>query len=386
MHNARQSACAVIEERIVRGELSSGRRLDEGSLAGELDVDAGVVREALACLERDNLTRAEADGGFSVTPLDDNELRELYPVALLLEGLAVRTTADFPPEQLERLREINGRLASCANDPETAAMCDWEFHDELVGGCGNEQLLDTLRPLKRQLLRYEFAYMDEAATSSGPPGSTPRSSTRWPPASASARRRSSRPTSATPYPTCSPAWTPAPAPERARPAVRKRAPIRHMSAPVAATRSGAPGSSASCTSGKPKTPARAPHANERVVSADRGAEGDREHRGERRDREHPAGEGHDGLAAAEAGEQREGVAEHRRADGRVAAPHAAGGERRRGRPPCPSGRRPRRRARPGAARAAPARSRRRDCRRPSRRRSTPWRRATSRLTGMEPSR
>ena len=43
-------------------------------------------------------------------------------------------------------------------------MCDWEFHDELVGGCGNEQLLDTLRPLKRQLLRYEFAYMDEAAT------------------------------------------------------------------------------------------------------------------------------------------------------------------------------------------------------------------------------
>jgi DNA-binding GntR family transcriptional regulator len=163
MHNARQSACAVIEERIVRGELSSGRRLDEGSLAGELDVDAGVVREALACLERDNLTRAEADGGFSVTPLDDNELRELYPVALLLEGLAVRTTADFPPEQLERLREINGRLASCANDPETAAVCDWEFHDELVGGCGNEQLLDTLRPLKRQLLRYEFAYMDEVA-------------------------------------------------------------------------------------------------------------------------------------------------------------------------------------------------------------------------------
>jgi DNA-binding GntR family transcriptional regulator len=164
MHDARQSACAVIERRIVRGELESGLRLDEHSLAGELHVDAGVVREALACLERDNLTRAEADGGFSVAPLDESELRELYPVALLLEGLAVRTAPGFPPEQLERLREINGRLGSCANDPMTAATCDWEFHDELVRHCGNEQLLDTLRPLKRQLLRYEFAYMEDAAT------------------------------------------------------------------------------------------------------------------------------------------------------------------------------------------------------------------------------
>jgi DNA-binding GntR family transcriptional regulator len=163
MHDARQSACAVIEGRIVRGELESGLRLDEHFLAGELDVDAGVVREALACLERDNLTRAEADGGFSVAPLDENELRELYPVALLLEGLAVRTAPGFPAGRLDRLREINQRLASCAGDPVTAATCDWEFHDELVRGCGNEQLLETLRPLKRQLLRYEFAYMDEAA-------------------------------------------------------------------------------------------------------------------------------------------------------------------------------------------------------------------------------
>jgi len=162
MHDARQSACAEIEERIVRGDLSSGLRLDERTLAGELEVDAGVVREALACLERDNLTRAEADGGFSVASLDENELRELYPVALLLEGLAVRTAPEFPLEQLDRLREINERLGACLGDPTTAATCNWEFHDELVRGCGNEQLLDTLRPLKRQLLRYEFAYMDIA--------------------------------------------------------------------------------------------------------------------------------------------------------------------------------------------------------------------------------
>ena len=119
------------------------------------------MREALACLERDNLTVAEDDGGFSVAPLDELELRELYPVVLLLEGLAVRNAPGFEPDQLERLREINGRLAAATGDAMAAATCDWEFHDELVRHCGNEQLLDTLRPLKRQLLRYEYTYMDD---------------------------------------------------------------------------------------------------------------------------------------------------------------------------------------------------------------------------------
>jgi DNA-binding GntR family transcriptional regulator len=167
MHDARENACSVIEGRIVRGELVSGRRLDEQALAGELHVDAGIVREALACLERDNLTVAEEDGGFSVAPLDELELRELYPVALLLEGLAVRNAPAFERDQLERLREINARLAASAGDSVTAATCDWEFHDELVRRCGNEQLLDTLRPLKRQLLRYEYAYMDDPSTVRG---------------------------------------------------------------------------------------------------------------------------------------------------------------------------------------------------------------------------
>jgi DNA-binding GntR family transcriptional regulator len=167
MHEGRQTACEVIEARIVRGDLPGGLRLDEGSLAGELEVDRAVVREALACLERDNFTRTERDGGFSVVPLDEIELRELYPVVLLLEGLAVRSAPGFEAARVACLREINRRMLAAGNDPMVAATCDWEFHEELVRGCGNDQLLDTLRPLKRQLLRYEFAYMDDAERVAG---------------------------------------------------------------------------------------------------------------------------------------------------------------------------------------------------------------------------
>jgi DNA-binding GntR family transcriptional regulator len=158
-HQTRERAWNEIERRIVCGELSSGALLDEDGLAQDLGVDTPVVREALCRLERDGFVRPEPEGAFAVAPLSEIEVREGYPVVILLEGLAVRTTPSFPPEAIARLREINEVMASESSDPMAAATHDYEFHEELVRHCGNEQLLSTLRPLKRLLLRYEYTYM-----------------------------------------------------------------------------------------------------------------------------------------------------------------------------------------------------------------------------------
>jgi DNA-binding GntR family transcriptional regulator len=117
------------------------------------------VREALCRLERDGFVRPEEDGAFAVAPMSEIEVREGYPVVILLEGLAVRSTARFPAESIARLRAINAQMAGEGTDPMAAATRDWEFHEELVRHCGNDQLLSTLRPLKRLLLRYEYNYM-----------------------------------------------------------------------------------------------------------------------------------------------------------------------------------------------------------------------------------
>jgi DNA-binding GntR family transcriptional regulator len=161
-HDSRDRACVEIGERIVTGRLPAGAVLDESSLAAEVGVDAPVVREALCFLQRDGFVREADDGAFSVSELDELELRETYPVALLLEGLAVRSTPAFPADALARLREINADMERDGADAAAAAMHDFRFHDELVRHCGNDQLLGTLRPLKRRLLRYELAYMAEA--------------------------------------------------------------------------------------------------------------------------------------------------------------------------------------------------------------------------------
>lgn len=158
-HGTRERTWTEIERRIVCGEMAAGARLDEEELAGQLDVDPPVVREALCRLERDGFVRPEDGGSFAVAPLSEIEVREGYPVVILLEGLAVRTTPEFPPEAVERLREINAAMADERSDAMAAATHDYAFHEELVRHCGNDQLLSTLRPLKRLLLRYEYNYM-----------------------------------------------------------------------------------------------------------------------------------------------------------------------------------------------------------------------------------
>jgi DNA-binding GntR family transcriptional regulator len=158
-HGTRERTWTEIERRIVRGEMAAGARLDEDELAGQLEVDPPVVREALCRLERDGFVRPEDGGSFAVAPLSEIEVREGYPVVILLEGLAVRTTPEFPPEAVERLRELNAAMAEQRSDAMAAATHDYEFHEELVRHCGNDQLLSTLRPLKRLLLRYEYTYM-----------------------------------------------------------------------------------------------------------------------------------------------------------------------------------------------------------------------------------
>jgi len=157
----RDRATVEIGERIVTGRLPAGAMLDESALAAEVGVDPPVVREALCFLQRDGFVRDAAGGGFAVSRLDEVELRETYPVALLLEGLAVRTTPAFPPDALARLREVNADMERDGADAAGAATHNFRFHDELVRHCDNEQLLETLRPLKRRLLRYELAYMAE---------------------------------------------------------------------------------------------------------------------------------------------------------------------------------------------------------------------------------
>jgi len=118
---------------------------------------AGVAMPALLGWAGDLAgARPEGAGRLGVV-----EARELYPLAVVLESIAIRRTPAFAPAGLKALRETNRRMHSALRDPAAAMLADDEFHVLLTAGCDSEPLLSVLRPVKRALLRYEREYMSE---------------------------------------------------------------------------------------------------------------------------------------------------------------------------------------------------------------------------------
>jgi len=179
------------------GELAehwiAARRPEEAltaSLEAARDAEAvSGLSEALRHLERvldlwDHVPRAEEVAGVAISTLlawagelagkgsQDpsrpgwvavSEARELYPLVVVLETIAIRQSPTFEPAALEALREANRRMRAAAGDPSAAMLADDDFHARLTAVCDCEALLAVLRPVRRALLRYEQVYMLDPA-------------------------------------------------------------------------------------------------------------------------------------------------------------------------------------------------------------------------------
>jgi DNA-binding GntR family transcriptional regulator len=139
--------------------LGVGEWADAASVAEQLGVSTDIAAATLDMLARDGLLEAAGDGVFRPARLAVAEARELYPLAVVLESIAVRQSPPFAANDLDAMRDANARMLEAQNNPCAAIVADDEFHALLVGACGNERLLATLRPVKRALLRYEQIYM-----------------------------------------------------------------------------------------------------------------------------------------------------------------------------------------------------------------------------------
>jgi DNA-binding SARP family transcriptional activator len=145
----------------------------EASLRAARDAEAvSGLGEALTHLERvlelwEEVPTAESLAGVALPTvlswaaelagarsIGVTEARELYPLAVLLESIAVRQSPPFSAAALHVLEEANERMRT-APDACTASVADDDFHAALTAGCDNERLLGALRPVKRALLRYE---------------------------------------------------------------------------------------------------------------------------------------------------------------------------------------------------------------------------------------
>jgi DNA-binding GntR family transcriptional regulator len=108
------------------------------------------------------LVERPAPSGLAVA-----EARELFPLAVVLESLAIRQSHPFGAADLDALRWANERLRRAVDDPAAASAADDDFHAALIAVGGDEPLRAALRPVKRALLRYEQVYMADAERLAG---------------------------------------------------------------------------------------------------------------------------------------------------------------------------------------------------------------------------
>lgn len=130
-----------LREAIVSGRLKAGDSLVEATLASELGVSRGPVRNALLELKGEGLVETSANGRAYVTGFERRHLVDLFAVRLEHEFLAVRWG-------IERRASPAGVLAAhAALEAETGlsstrmAEVDLTFHRALLEFSGSRSLL-----------------------------------------------------------------------------------------------------------------------------------------------------------------------------------------------------------------------------------------------------
>lgn len=94
------------------GELRTGDRIDLDALAASLGVSRIPVREALAQLERDGITRTEHHRGAFVAEFDVGTVREAFELYALLSGLtSARVARRRDPGVVSALAALNDEIA-----------------------------------------------------------------------------------------------------------------------------------------------------------------------------------------------------------------------------------------------------------------------------------
>ena len=122
--------------------LLPGTRFSENEVARRARVSRTPVREALFRLEREGYLQVHPKSGWSVRPLDFDQLDHLYDLRVVLEGAAVeKLCASDPKAALAGLQKIwlvppRRRLSDGAR----VARLDEEFHAKLVAAAGNPEL------------------------------------------------------------------------------------------------------------------------------------------------------------------------------------------------------------------------------------------------------
>ena len=128
---AEQVRKAIVSE-IASGKLKPGERIIQEQIAQVLGVSRQPVQQALLLLRNQGVLRDAAGRGLIVTSIDPQQVRHMYEIRAVIEGLAFRKAAENNPERAKKLGPAliqNGRKSVKSRSVAQMIAADIKFHD-----------------------------------------------------------------------------------------------------------------------------------------------------------------------------------------------------------------------------------------------------------------
>ena len=145
-----------IREDILSGKYKEHEELREVAIGEEMGVSRTPVREAFRQLELEGLIQIIPNKGAYVTGITVEDVKDIYMIRSLLEGLCARwATEHITEEQLEEMEE-NIYLAefhAAKGHTEQIAELDNRFHDIMYEACNSKMLEHLLKDFHQYVLR-----------------------------------------------------------------------------------------------------------------------------------------------------------------------------------------------------------------------------------------
>ena len=143
-----------IERRILDGELESGEKLTEATIAERLGVSRGPVREAFRMLDEAGLVRTEKNRGVFVRDVPIEEALEIFELRAVMDEYVGRKLAQtVTGPQIKELRQQVDSMeqATRAGNAQDYHRINLAFHDRLLELTGNAKFTATYRKLVNEL-------------------------------------------------------------------------------------------------------------------------------------------------------------------------------------------------------------------------------------------
>ncbi len=156
-----QRAYDFVKAQITNRGFRPGECITDARIAHELRISRTPVREAFHRLENENLLLYEARRGWRVYTLTLKDIKEIFDIKEVVEGMAARKAAACTDEaQRAGLRSAFDDMRRAAADNETEAwvQADHRFHDAIFAMADNARACRIIWNLNDQWNRVRIGF------------------------------------------------------------------------------------------------------------------------------------------------------------------------------------------------------------------------------------